>query len=63
MLLAMSNTRPSAYSIPGYLGQYQEAESLVSKVLEVRRRVLGDKHRNTLVSMGSLAVIFKAGPS
>jgi len=36
------------------LGLYSRAEPLFSQALNIRRRVLGDKHPDTLVSMSSL---------
>jgi len=33
------------------------AEPLFTKVLEVRQRVLGQEHPNTLLSMNNLAVV------
>ena len=36
-------------------GKYAEAEPLYIKTLEVRRRVLGDEHRDTTYSMNGLA--------
>jgi len=35
-------------------GQWEEAEELVVKVLEIRSRVLGQEHANTLTSMNNL---------
>jgi hypothetical protein len=36
-------------------GQYKEAEELQLQVTQTRKRVLGDKHPSTLISMGHLA--------
>jgi hypothetical protein len=38
-------------------GKYAEAEPLLTKVLEVRRRVLSQEHLNTLLSINNLAVV------
>jgi tetratricopeptide (TPR) repeat protein len=40
-------------------GRYAEAESILSKTLEVRRRVLGEAHFDTLVSMHNLAAVYR----
>src|SRR5207253_7335069 len=39
-------------------GQYAKAEPLLVKALEVRRRVLGEEHPDTLNSMHSLAMLY-----
>ncbi len=39
------------------LGKYPEAESLLSRVVEDQRRVVGPDHPDTLYSVNSLAVI------
>jgi hypothetical protein len=36
-------------------GRYEEAEKLQVQVMETRKRVLGDEHPNTLITMHSLA--------
>ena len=38
-------------------GQWQEAEQMHREVLEVRRRVLGQEHPDTLASMSNLAIV------
>ncbi|PPR04731.1 hypothetical protein CVT26_012866 [Gymnopilus dilepis] len=42
-----------------YQGQPKEAEKLEVEVLEIRRRVLGPEHPNTLRSMHSLGVTYQ----
>jgi tetratricopeptide (TPR) repeat protein len=49
------NNLASAYK---YRGLYEEAEQLNLKVLEIRRRVLGEEHPRTLWSMGNLATVY-----
>ena len=39
-------------------GNHAEAETLFGKVLEVRRRVLGNDHPDTLTSMNNLAQVY-----
>ena len=41
------------------LGEYPPAEPHLGRALELRRRVLGEKHRDTLGSMNNLAVLYK----
>jgi len=41
-------------------GQYEEAELLALKALEIRRRVLGEKHPDTLDFMNNLAKLYEA---
>jgi eukaryotic-like serine/threonine-protein kinase len=38
--------------------KYAQAESLYTRVLEVRRRVLGEQHPDTLVTVNSLAMLY-----
>jgi tetratricopeptide (TPR) repeat protein len=40
-------------------GRYDETEKLYKKALEIRRRVLGEEHPDTLRSMGGMAVIYE----
>ena len=40
-------------------GRYAEAVTLQASVLEIRRRVLGEEHPNTLNSMNSLAGLYR----
>ena len=40
-------------------GQWEESEKLHLQVLEVRKRVLGAEHSDTLLSMYNLAVCWK----
>ena len=40
-------------------GRYEEAEPLVRQALEVRRKVRGEEHEDTLWSMSGLAVLLK----
>jgi len=40
-------------------GRHRQAEELYLKVLELRRRVLGDEHARTLQSMRGLADLYK----
>ena len=44
-------------------GQYAKAEPLFVKALEVRRRVLGEEHPDTLTSMNNLALLYQAPAS
>jgi len=39
-------------------GRYDEAEQLHIKTLEIRRRVLGEEHPETLTSMNNLALVY-----
>src|SRR5262249_40231447 len=41
-------------------GAYVPARSMVEKVLEVRRRILGEEHPHTLTSMNNLAETLRA---
>ncbi|KAF2793317.1 hypothetical protein K505DRAFT_244611 [Melanomma pulvis-pyrius CBS 109.77] len=41
-------------------GQWKEAEELGMQVLEIRKRVLGEEHPNTLLSMYNLAFTLKS---
>jgi hypothetical protein len=41
-------------------GRWKEAEELEVQVIETRKRVLGEKHPDTLTSMNNLAFTFKA---
>lgn len=41
------------------LGQYKAAEEQYLRALELRRRVLGDEHRDTLTAMLNLAVTLR----
>ncbi len=41
-------------------GKYHEAESLLGKALETRRRVLGAEHPDTLSSMNYLGTVYWA---
>jgi len=43
-----------------YQGKFASAESLHSKVLEIRRRLLGDKNSSTLTSMGNLSAAYES---
>jgi serine/threonine protein kinase/Flp pilus assembly protein TadD len=40
------------------LGLYEEAEPLLERSLEIRRRALGPDHQDTLLSMNDLAVLY-----
>jgi tetratricopeptide (TPR) repeat protein len=40
-------------------GRYDEAETLYIKVLEIRRRVLGEGHPNTPDSMNNLGNLYR----
>ena len=40
-------------------GRYAAAEPLLTRALEVRRRVLGDEHPDTLTSMSNLALLYE----
>ncbi|KAF2735904.1 hypothetical protein EJ04DRAFT_433983, partial [Polyplosphaeria fusca] len=40
-------------------GRWKEAEQLGVQVMETRKRVLGDEHPNTLISMNNLAFTLK----
>jgi tetratricopeptide (TPR) repeat protein len=40
-------------------GKYAQAEPLLTKALEARRRVLGDDHPDTLTSMSDLALLYE----
>jgi hypothetical protein len=42
-------------------GKYTLAEPLLSKALEVRRRVLGREHADTLIVMSNLAYAWEEG--
>jgi hypothetical protein len=43
-------------------GKYTQAEALSVETLNIRRRILGETHRDTLVSMHNLAAVYlKAG--
>ena len=42
-----------------YQGKYAQAEPLYTKVPEVRRRVLGELHPDTLSSTNSLALLYQ----
>jgi hypothetical protein len=39
-------------------GRYKEAEELQVQVMQTRKRVLGDEHPGTLISMGKLALTY-----
>jgi non-specific serine/threonine protein kinase/serine/threonine-protein kinase len=41
-----------------YEGKYAQAEALFRQTLEIRRRVLGPEHPDTLGSMVNLAIIY-----
>ena len=41
-------------------GKYPQAEALYSQTLEIRRRVLGPEHPDTLGSMNNLAIVYYA---
>jgi eukaryotic-like serine/threonine-protein kinase len=41
------------------LGQYPEAEKQLERAVDLRRRVLGPEHRNTLGSMHNLALVYQ----
>jgi hypothetical protein len=38
--------------------QHENAESLYLKTIEMQRRVMGEEHRDTLVSMNGLATLY-----
>jgi len=40
-------------------GRNEEAEKLLSEAVEIRRRVLGEEHPDTLGSMNILAVVYE----
>jgi tetratricopeptide (TPR) repeat protein len=40
-------------------GKYTEAEGLISQVIEIRKRVLGEEDPDTLISMGKLASTYR----
>ena len=42
----------------GRLGKYADAEKLQIKVLDMRNRLLGEAHPDTISSMGDLAAIY-----
>jgi tetratricopeptide (TPR) repeat protein len=42
-------------------GQFSEAQALLLKALEVRRRVLGEEHPDTLFSINNLAMLYRTG--
>ena len=42
------------------LGRWQEVEELQVIVVEARKRVLGEKHPDTLLSMESLAITYRS---
>jgi hypothetical protein len=46
----------------GYLnqGRWKEAEELEVQVMETRKRVLGQEHPDTLLSMGNLSFMFNS---
>jgi len=44
-------------SVYDNLGLYPRAESLLTRAVEIRRRVLGPEHPNTLISMNNLALV------
>jgi tetratricopeptide (TPR) repeat protein len=39
-------------------GKYEQAEQLLTRVLAVRRRVLGEQHPHTLITMDFLAKVY-----
>jgi tetratricopeptide (TPR) repeat protein len=41
-------------------GQYEEAELLFLKMLEIRQRVLGEEHPDTLDSLNNLIELYEA---
>jgi hypothetical protein len=41
-------------------GRYREEEELVVQVMQTRKRVLGDEHPSTLISMDNLALTYKS---
>ncbi|KAK3380825.1 hypothetical protein B0H63DRAFT_474432 [Podospora didyma] len=41
-------------------GRWKEAEELGVQVMEIRKRVLGEEHPNTLASMANLAFTWKS---
>lgn len=43
-----------------YQGQWKEAEALELQVVEARKRVLGEEHPDTLVSMSNLATTYRS---
>ena len=43
-----------------YLGLYQKAESLLSKALKIREKILGEEHPDTATSYNNLAVLYKS---
>ena len=44
-------------------GKHSQAEPLYIKVLDVRRRVLGEQHPDTLTSMDDLASLYRVKAS
>jgi len=40
-------------------GKYTQAEPIITKVLEIQRRTLGQKHPNTLKTMVALAALYR----
>jgi hypothetical protein len=42
-------------------GKYGQAESLNIRVVEVKLRILGKEHPDTLISMNNLATLYQAG--
>ena len=38
--------------------QYDQAKTLFARVLEIRRRMLGDEHPDTLTSMNNLSGLY-----
>ena len=53
LTLTTENHLASLYQMEG---KYAQSESMLSKVLEVRRRTLGGNHPDTLNAMNDLAV-------
>ncbi|MHC4945244.1 MAG: tetratricopeptide repeat protein, partial [Planctomycetota bacterium] len=43
-----------------YQGRYDEAESIFKKVIEIRKRIFGKDHLETISTLGNLALIFTA---
>ena len=41
-------------------GRWKEAEELELQVIEIRKRLLGQEHLDTLISMGNLALIYSS---
>jgi tetratricopeptide (TPR) repeat protein len=41
-------------------GQYSEAEALHRQTLELYKRILGEQHPSTLISINNLASVLKA---